>query len=153
MDTGNGTHGNKQPGFKFELGWLSRDDFYELVVDVWNNKLRGKMLLQKWKNEIQRLRQFLRGWAKNVRGNYKKEKAELIRKADELVKKAEMQPLSDREIDRKSYFKERLILLLREEEIKWYQRAKMTKLLCGDCNTKYFHLVANGKHRKTRIFV
>jgi len=25
-------------------------------------------------------------------------------------------------------------------------------LLSGDCNTKYFHLVANGKHRKTRIF-
>lgn len=26
------------------------------------------------------------------------------------------------------------------------------KLLFGDMNTKYFHLVANGKHRKTRIF-
>jgi len=25
-------------------------------------------------------------------------------------------------------------------------------LLSGDCNTKYFHLVANDKHRKTRIF-
>jgi hypothetical protein len=28
----------------------------------------------------------------------------------------------------------------------------MDKLLYGDSNTKYFHLVANGKHRKTRIF-
>jgi hypothetical protein len=64
-----------------------------------------------------------------------------------------MQPLSDREIDLKSYFKERLILLLREEEIKWYQRGKMAKLLCGDCNTKYFHLVANGKHRKHKDFL
>lgn len=27
----------------------------------------------------------------------------------------------------------------------------MTKLLSGDCNTKYFHPVANDKHRKTRI--
>jgi hypothetical protein len=25
-------------------------------------------------------------------------------------------------------------------------------LLSGDCNTKYFHLATNGKHRKTRIF-
>ena len=56
------------------------------------------------------------------------------------------------EIDLQNYYKERLVLLLWEEEIKWYQRAKTTKLLSGDCNTKYFHLVANGKHRKTRIF-
>jgi hypothetical protein len=42
--------------------------------------------------------------------------------------------------------------LLREEEIKWFQRAKMTKILKGDNNTKYFHMVANGKRRKTKIF-
>jgi hypothetical protein len=36
--------------------------------------------------------------------------------------------------------------------MKWYQRSKMDKLLKGDNNTKYFHLVANGRHRKTRIF-
>ena len=48
--------------------------------------------------------------------------------------------------------KSRLIQLLREEEIKWYQRGKNLKLLFGDMNTKYFHLVANGKHRKTKNF-
>jgi hypothetical protein len=42
--------------------------------------------------------------------------------------------------------------LLREEEIKWYQRSKSNNLLQGDSNTKYFHLVANGKRRKSRIF-
>jgi len=46
----------------------------------------------------------------------------------------------------------RLIQLLQEEEIKWYQRGKTTKLLYGDMNTKYFQLFANGKHRKMRIF-
>jgi hypothetical protein len=45
-----------------------------------------------------------------------------------------------------------LIQLLREEEIKWYQRSKTTNLLQRDINTKYFQLIANGKHRKTRIF-
>jgi len=47
---------------------------------------------------------------------------------------------------------ERLADLLREEELKWYQRAKLKNLLEGDANTKFYHLVANGKHRKTRIF-
>ena len=42
--------------------------------------------------------------------------------------------------------------MLREEEIKWFQRAKTKDMLEGDNNTKYFHMVANGKRRKTRIF-
>jgi hypothetical protein len=45
-----------------------------------------------------------------------------------------------------------LIQILHEEQIKWYQRAKSNKLLYGDGNTKYFHLVVNGKNRKQRIF-
>jgi hypothetical protein len=38
--------------------------------------------------------------------------------------------------------------LLREEEFKWYQ---WSKSLEGDANTRYFHSVANGRHRKKRI--
>jgi len=72
LDTCNGTHGNKQSGFKFELSWLLRDDFYELVVDVWKKEMRGRTPLQHWQSKIQRFRQFLRGWAKNVSGKYKK---------------------------------------------------------------------------------
>src|SRR6185437_1959464 len=56
------------------------------------------------------------------------------------------------EIDLKQTLKSRLIQLLREEEIKWYQRGKTTKLLFGDMNTKFFQLIANRKHRKTRNF-
>lgn len=47
---------------------------------------------------------------------YKKEKAELTRKADELDKKTELQPLSSMEIDLNNYYKERHALLLREEK-------------------------------------
>jgi hypothetical protein len=42
--------------------------------------------------------------------------------------------------------------MLRGEEIKWYQWAKVQELLEGDSNTKYLQLIANGKHRKTRFF-
>jgi mannosylglycoprotein endo-beta-mannosidase len=41
--------------------------------------------------------------------------------------------------------------LLREEEIKWYQRSKSQFILEGDANTRYFHSVANGRHRKKLI--
>ena len=87
-----------------------------------------------------------------MKGAYRKEKQELLRRADELDKKAEVQLLSQHEIDLKQSIKERLAHFLRQEELKWFQRAKTTEILQGDDNTKYFQLVANGKRRKTRIF-
>jgi mannosylglycoprotein endo-beta-mannosidase len=122
------------------------------VKQIWQNEPSGTSPLQKWQFKIQKLRQFRRGWAKNTSGTYKKEKGGIIKKADKLDKKVETQMLSAQEIDLKQCLKQRLTQLLREEELKWYQRAKTTKLLQGDCNTKYFQLVAIGKNRRTRIF-
>jgi hypothetical protein len=41
--------------------------------------------------------------------------------------------------------------LLHEEEIKWYRRSKSQFILEVDANTRYFHSVANGRHRKKLI--
>ena len=141
-----------QPQFKFELGWLLRDGFCEMVTDVWNSTLVDGSPIERWQAKIRRLRQYLRGWAKSVSGAYKKEKIAILNKLDELDKKAEITALSEGELDLKHVLNERLAELLREEEIKWYQRAKVKHLLECDANTKYYHLLANGRHRKTRIF-
>ena len=42
--------------------------------------------------------------------------------------------------------------LRRDEESKWAQRAKVKHIQEGGNNTKYFHLIANGKHRRKKIF-
>ena len=60
--------------------------------------------------------------------------------------------MSDQEVNIKHYLKEHLVSLLREEELKWYERAKVKTLLEGDANTRFFHLVANGKHHKQHIY-
>ena len=123
-----------------------------MVRDVWHNVLVDGSPLERWQAKIRRLRQYRRGWAKNVSGTYKKEKKELLDKLDELDKKAENLLLNEMELNLKHVLSERLVELLREEEVKWYQRAKVKRLLEGDANTKYFHLLANGRHRKIRIF-
>jgi hypothetical protein len=104
----------KQPPFKFELGWLIKDGFFEVVAEVWKKEIRGTSPLQRWQNKIRRLRQYLRGWAQNMNGAYKKEKQELMRKAEELDKLAESQLLSQRDWDLKQSIHERLNQLLRE---------------------------------------
>jgi hypothetical protein len=61
----------KQSPFKFELGWLLKEGFFEVVSKVWKKENRGGTPMQRCENKIRRLRQFLRGWAKNVNGAYK----------------------------------------------------------------------------------
>jgi hypothetical protein len=90
--------------------------------------------------------------ARHTAGSYRKEKKTLLSLLDNLDKKAENGQLSDQEINLKHYLKEHLVSLLREEELKWYERAKVKTLLEGVANTRFFHLVADGRHRKQRIF-
>jgi hypothetical protein len=54
--------------FKFELEWLLRDVFIEMVKDIWMNTTDGQMPMERWQCEIRRMRQHLRGWTKNISG-------------------------------------------------------------------------------------
>ena len=35
--------------FKFELGWIDRDGFYELVKAIWEKPVSGRTPIQCWK--------------------------------------------------------------------------------------------------------
>jgi hypothetical protein len=94
--------------------------------------------MERWQEKICRVRQYLRGWAKNVSAQNKKEKKEILNILHSLDKKAEILPLDSHERDYKQFLNNKLAEMLREEEIKWYQRAKVKELLEGDSNTKYF---------------
>ena len=115
LSTGSSTHQNGQRPFKFERGWLIRDGFYDMVVQIWQSETSGSTPLERWQNKIRRLRQHLRGWAQHISGTYRKEKKKLLSLLDSLDKKAESVSLSDQEINFKHFLKERLVLLLREE--------------------------------------
>jgi hypothetical protein len=152
LNTGVSTHLTGNRPFKFERGWLVRDGFYDMVANIWQSESCGSTPIERWQFKIRRLRQHLRGWARHTAGSYRKEKKTLLSLLDNLDKKAETDQLSDQEVNLKQYLKECLVSLLREEEFKWYERVKVITLLEGDANTRFFHLVANGKHRKQRIF-
>jgi hypothetical protein len=85
-------------------------------------------------------------------GEYKKEKTRIMQIIDELDIKAQLTPLdiTKRQIKKKA--DEDLAKLRRDEETKWAQRAKVGHIQEGGNNTKYFHLIVNGKHQKQKIF-
>src|SRR6266540_5586713 len=65
LSSGNASHRGNSRLFKFELGWICKDGFFEMVRDIWISEFRGKTPLERWQNKIRRVRRFLRGWAKN----------------------------------------------------------------------------------------
>jgi hypothetical protein len=82
LDTGMPSQLNKSHMFRFELGWLLKDGFYGLVADLCHKEKTMLNTYKKWKNKIRYLRKYLRGWAKNMNGVYKKEKKELTDKIE-----------------------------------------------------------------------
>jgi hypothetical protein len=108
--------------------------------------------MEVWQNKIRHLRSYLRGWAKNLSSVYKNEKERLLLLIDFLDKKAETMPLSASERAELKVSTDSLAKLRREEESKWAQRAKVKFIQEGGNNTKFFHLIANGKHRRKKIF-
>jgi hypothetical protein len=123
-----------------------------MIKELWTNTNAEGSRMEIWKTKIKKVRQFLRGWAKNVSVNKRKEKKKVLNTLDQLDKKAEDTPLNAEELDLQNHLSNIPAHMLREEEIKWYQRAKVEEYLEVDSNTSYFYLVANGKHRKSRIF-
>jgi len=73
----------------------------------------------------------------------KRKKKSLLNKLDELDKKAETTPLDGNELNLKHALNNRLAELLREEEMKWYQRAKVKRLIGGRREHKI--LLVSGK--------
>ena len=144
LDTGAAAFAGNCRQFKLELGWFHREDFHDRVVEIWNRPVKGRNVVQRWNNKMSALRRHLRGWAAHTCGTYKLEKAHLQATIDALDINAEIQGLSDIEREQLAQSRDQLARILREEELKWYQRAKTSDGLLGDNNTKYFHLVAMG---------
>jgi hypothetical protein len=89
-----------------------------MVAAEWAAGPVGTTPIQTWQNKIRHLRRFLRGWAKNLSGKYKREKERLLNIIDWLDIKTETCPLTQIERDDLKLANEKLSKLRRDEEIK-----------------------------------
>jgi hypothetical protein len=55
INIGKPSSGNNSPMFKFELGWLLRDGFMDMVRDVWNSVHDREDVMRCWQVKIRRL--------------------------------------------------------------------------------------------------
>jgi hypothetical protein len=88
--------------FKFELGWLQRDSFHDMVKSVWERPITAASPIQRLNMKLRNLRSHLSGWARHMTGVLKKEKLRLSSIIDELEALAEISPLPTQEIELKN---------------------------------------------------
>lgn len=131
LDSGDQAFKGNKYHFSFELAWLKKEGFAEMVAREWASISSGSNPMEVWQNKIRHLRQFLRGWAKNLSGTYKIEKGRLLSIIDALDCKAESAPLEDHERQTLRNAQDAIAKLRRDEESKWAQRAKIKKFKKG----------------------
>jgi hypothetical protein len=66
----------KRP-FKFELGWLQREGFHDMVKKVWEIPVNGNNPILRWNNKMCAMHRHFSGWASHTASILKK-KASLI---------------------------------------------------------------------------
>jgi mannosylglycoprotein endo-beta-mannosidase len=134
------------------------EGFIKTVEDKWRqNRDRcpaRAYSMDKWHGGVATLRNFLKGWGRNVRGEYRRRKKELMQqilKTD--VEESEGVSLQGGQLCRRYQLEAEMEKLMEAEEIYWQQRGGGGEwTLEGDGSTKFFHLVANGRRRKNLIF-
>jgi hypothetical protein len=103
IDSGVKAHLGNKPKFSFELHWLRQEGFFYMIEKEWNSVMVRLNPMDVWLNKLRLIRKFLKGWAKNQSGKYKKEKEKLLGVIDHLDVKAKTNNLnlSEREVLKK----------------------------------------------------
>lgn len=62
--------------FRFEKQWTKREELKDLIRDKWHHKIQSLnpnvYSINKWHCAVASLRQFLKGWGGNIKGEMKK---------------------------------------------------------------------------------
>ncbi|CAH9084787.1 unnamed protein product [Cuscuta epithymum] len=127
--------------FKFENSWLTEQELNQVVERGW---LRGAddPILER----LNLYTKELDTWGRKLRRRYK----EAIDRCKSRI--AELRELETERAGRELlYLRERLSLLLIQEEQFWKQRAKVFWMRDGDMNTKFFHVAATTRKKRNMI--
>jgi hypothetical protein len=54
--------------FKFELGWLHKKGFYDMVKAAWEHPAYGQSPIERWNRKIRAVHKHLGGWARHTTG-------------------------------------------------------------------------------------
>lgn len=101
-------------------------------------------------SNLEFLKSVLQDWNKNVYGNIVVRKKELIRELEHIQRILEFRS-SLQLCSRETEIWKEIDIVLKHEEVLWFQKFRSVWLTNGDRNTKYFHSRTRGRRKANRI--
>jgi hypothetical protein len=129
----------KSREFRFEKSWLLHPDFQLRVEKAWNSPVSSIDSISVIQEKIKKVKNSLKGWGANVRGDSLRLKRELLCELENLEALEEDNVLPGPLFARKGEIQYKLMKIYEEEELYWFSRSSEKWLLEGDNNTAYFH--------------
>ncbi|KAJ9701108.1 hypothetical protein PVL29_006452 [Vitis rotundifolia] len=137
--------------FRFENMWLQHPSFKESFSRWWREFEGNGWEGHKFMKRLQFVKAKLKEWNRNTFGMLKERKKTIL---DEIANIDVMEQegvlsldLSAQRVIRKGELEEVILM----EEIHWRQKANVKWVKDGDCNSKLFHKVANGRQNRNFI--
>ncbi|GKU98554.1 hypothetical protein SLEP1_g11546 [Rubroshorea leprosula] len=137
--------------FRVFDAWQQHPQFRKAVEDKWKDLNveghAGYRCLQK----LKRLKEFLKGWNKEVFGNMETQFNNVAEKVERIDLKNEVVELEGSEVKQRKEGFQQIWDMLRMRESIWKQKSRSDWVKLGDQNTRYFHKVANGRKAQNSI--
>ncbi|KAK4480848.1 hypothetical protein RD792_011700, partial [Penstemon davidsonii] len=129
--------------FRFELAWFTDPQCKEIVEQVWNST-------NSIYEAIDQLPKMLKEWNKCSFGNIFFKKRRILARLNGIQKRLcceENQYLSDLEDELIREYN----LILKQEELLWFQKSRVKWLVEGDRNTKFYHMTTVCRRRNNKV--
>ncbi|GKV19346.1 hypothetical protein SLEP1_g29624 [Rubroshorea leprosula] len=137
--------------FRVFDAWQQHPQYRKVVEDKWKELnvegYAGYRCLQK----LKRLKEFLKGWNKEVFGNMETQFNNVAEKVERIDLKNEVVELEGSEVKQRKEGFQQIWDMLRMREAIWKQKSRSVWVKLGDQNTRYFHKVANGRKAQNSI--
>jgi hypothetical protein len=136
--------------FRFQNFWVDQPDFFEIVQNTWNSKVRATNSVTKVTAKFKLLRRVLKKWSKviSIINNLIVQCNKVLSILDKVE---EQRQLFVQERNFRIILKKHIISLLRYKQEYWKKRYIVRWTKFGDENTKFFHAAAIERYRHNTI--
>jgi hypothetical protein len=140
-----------KPMFRFEAFWLSMDAFDAVVAAAWSAGLSGADACKSLDFKLRNTAKALRSWSASSIGSVRSQLVMARLVVAELDVAQETRSLDDDELELRRDLKRTILGLASLSRTIARQRSCIRYLREGDANTKFFHLQACHRKRKSYI--
>ncbi|RVW69351.1 Transposon TX1 uncharacterized 149 kDa protein [Vitis vinifera] len=137
--------------FRFENMWLQHPSFKENFRNWWRGFQGNGWEGHKFMRRLQFVKVKVKEWNKLSFGELNEKKKSILKDLANFDAIEQDGGLTSELLDQRALRKGELEELILREEIHWRQKARVKWVKEGDCNSKFFHKVANGRRNRKYI--